>query len=75
VRQQVAAAYRGANDFTNEAAPLVAEYVQRMRMAKLGYQSDTKALSAFKGAAFSLIAEEIAKLQDADLKKKTRANG
>jgi hypothetical protein len=68
LRQQVAFSYRGAGP-ANETSWLVAEYVLRQRLSKLGYRTDTGGLSAVKAEAFGVIAAEIDQLREKELKK------
>ena len=56
--------------FTNEAAPLLAEFNQRRRLAKLGYQFDPGSLSVFKAECFILIDSEIDRLESEAMKAK-----
>lgn len=65
------AAFKGFQ-FVNEAAPLLVEFNQRRRLAKLGYQFDSRSLSAWKAECFSLIDAEIDRLESEAMKAKTR---
>lgn len=63
--------YRGANKgFTNEAAPIVAEYAARKRLADIGYTTDFDELDSIKADCFLLISGEIDRLDRE--KSKTR---
>jgi len=53
----------------NEALPLVAEYVQRSMLRKLGFTSSADDLSIFDVEAFSVISDEIARLEKEEMKK------
>lgn len=66
---QVTAAFRGAN-LVNEAAPYLAEYVTRKRLAKLGFTSPLDALDSLKADIFCMIDAEIDDLQAKEIKKK-----
>ena len=59
---QARAAVKG-HALQTEAAPYVAEYLSRQRMAKLGYTSHTSELSAHKADVFAIISIEIDKAQ------------
>jgi hypothetical protein len=47
---------------TNDAAPWIEEYVNRHRLAKLGFTTDTAKLDAMTAEVFVLISQEIDKL-------------
>lgn len=66
---QARAAYRGAN-LQNEAAPWLAEYAQRKRLAKLGYVTNISELSAIKAEIFGIIDVELDKCQADDMRSK-----
>ena len=67
----VRASYRG-HGMTNDAAPFIAEYAQRKRLAKLGYTSPLSELSAFKADVYAIIDAELDKLQALEAKKHGR---
>lgn len=54
----------------NEAAPFLAEYTQRKRLAKLGYTSSISELSAFKAEVYGIIDQEIDSCQQQEMKAK-----
>lgn len=60
--------YRGIKSH-NESAPLVAEYIHRMSLTKVGFRSDFSEMSIFKANCFSLIATEISALEKEEHKK------
>jgi hypothetical protein len=62
IKAQVRAAFKEI-PFTNEAAPLLAEFNQRRRLAKMGYHFDIRRLSAWKADCFVLIDSEIDRLE------------
>jgi hypothetical protein len=66
---QARAAFRGSS-MTNEAAPFVAEFVQRKRLAKLGYTSSISELDALKAEIFGIIDVELEKCQAEDMRSK-----
>jgi hypothetical protein len=66
---QARAAFRGSS-MTNEAAPFVAEFVQRKRLAKLGYSSSISELDALKAEIFGIIDVELEKCQAEDMRSK-----
>lgn len=66
---QARAAFRGSS-MTNEAAPFVAEFVQRKRLAKLGYTSSISGLDALKAEIFGIIDVELEKCQAEDMRSK-----
>lgn len=59
---QTRAAYKG-HGLQNEAAPFLAEYCQRKRLAKLGFVTNINELSAYKADIFSMIDAEIDSIQ------------
>lgn len=60
---------------TNEAAPIVKDYFDRMMLAKLGYSFNSNELEQWQVDAFSLIANTITKVANRDAKqKKLRKN-
>jgi hypothetical protein len=59
---QARSAFKGGS-LVNEAAPFLAEYSQRKRLAKLGYTSNIGELCALKAEIFGIIDHEIDKLQ------------
>lgn len=66
--------YKGLKS-TNDAYPLVSEYSQRRRLAKLGYTSNISELSAWKASVFVMIDSEIDRLESEEMKKKRQKNG
>lgn len=54
----------------NAAAPLLAEFNQRRRLAKMGYRFRPEALSVFKAECFVLIDSEIDRLEAEEMKRK-----
>lgn len=50
---------KGGTDFQNAAAPIVAEYNERVHLAKAGFTSDINSLSSFKANAFLICSDEI----------------
>jgi hypothetical protein len=56
----VRAAIRG-HHLQTEAAPVVAEYLDRMKLTKLGYRFDSGLLDCDKAEAFVIVADEIDK--------------
>jgi hypothetical protein len=66
---QARAAFRGSS-MTNEAAPFVAEFVQRKRLAKLGYTSSISEMDALKAEIFGIIDVELEKCQAEDMRSK-----
>lgn len=71
MKHAVLAAYKGL-PFSNRAQGIVHEYIQRQKLAKLGFVSDLSKLSAEKAEAFCLISSEVERLQNEDMKNKTR---
>lgn len=61
--------YKGGS-LQNEAAPFLAEYSQRKRLAKLGYTTPMSGLSALKAEIFGIIDVEIDKCQSEDARSK-----
>ena len=59
-------------DSTNGAAPLVYEYNSKKLLAKLGYRFSDDELTAFDAQAFTLIANEYAKLEQKEMSKNAR---
>lgn len=57
---------------TNDSAFIVGQYFRMKSWAKLGYTKDLSELDVFSSRCFGIISEEIAKLEDADLKKRKR---
>ena len=55
-----------------EALPIVQEYLRREKLAKLGYVSDMRTLSAWKADCFETIANKIAEVQAKKLKKSNK---
>lgn len=47
----------------------MSEYNQRAMLCKLGYNSDIDRLSTFKADCFTIVADEINKRQEAQMKK------
>jgi hypothetical protein len=66
---QTRASYRGSS-LQTEAAPFVAEYAQRKRLAKLGYSSNISELCALKAEIFGIIDVELDKCQADDMRSK-----
>lgn len=66
---QTRASYRGSS-LQNEAAPFIAEYIQRKRLAKLGFTSDISSVSALKAEIFGIIDVELDKCQAEDMRSK-----
>jgi hypothetical protein len=66
---QARAACKG-HALQTEAAPYFAEYVQRKRLAKLGYFSPLSELSAMKAEIFGMIDVEIEKCQAEEARAK-----
>lgn len=63
--------YRGgAKNFSNEAAPIVAEYASRKRLADLGYTTSFDELDAIKAECFLMISGQISKLDSEKAKRK-----
>lgn len=62
--------YKGIGNYTNMSQPVVSEYIQRQRLAKLGYTSDISKLPTWKAEAFCLIGSEVDRLQSEDMKQK-----
>lgn len=58
------------SSFTNEAAPFIAEYAQRKRLAKLGFTSNISELDATKAEIFGIIDAELNRLELEDLRRK-----
>lgn len=66
---QARASFKGQN-LQNEAAPFIAEYSLRKRLAKLGYQTQMSELSAIKAEIFAIIDVELDKCQADDMRSK-----
>lgn len=66
---QARAAYKGSS-LVNEAAPYIAEYSQRKRLAKLGYVTNASELDAIKAEIFAIIDTELDKCQSDDMRSK-----
>jgi hypothetical protein len=66
---QARAAYKGMN-LQNEAAPWIAEYAQRKRLAKLGYTTNVSELCALKAEIFGIIDVELDKCQSEDMRSR-----
>lgn len=66
---QARAAYRGSS-MTNEAAPFVAEFLQRKRLKNLGYTTSISELDALKAEIFAIIDVELEKCQSEDMRSK-----
>jgi hypothetical protein len=64
-------AYKGHKG-TTKAAPIVHEYFDRAALAKLGFTTDIRELDAVDAEIFLLIAGEINKLKEAELKRKRK---
>ena len=56
IRQQAQWVYQGRK-YTNDMAPLVAEYNQRKRLAEIGFTDSLDALEPWKAEAFVLIGQ------------------
>lgn len=50
-------------DFRNEATPLVSEFIDRRRLAKLGFTSSFDELTAWKADAFIVIDVKLEELK------------
>lgn len=61
--------YKGVKH-RNETYGMVLEYIERKRLAELGFVSDLSKLPHYKAKAFSLIASEVDRLRQAELKGK-----
>lgn len=57
---------------TSPATPLVVEYLERKRLAKLGITTSTSEISAFKSDTLLLIDAEFDRLREADSKRKAK---
>ena len=57
------------------AAPYLAEYNARMRLAKLGYTDDLSNLDSETAEAFLLISQTFSKLESDEMKKKSQRKG
>ena len=61
---------RGADKgYTNDAAPIYAEFVTRMGLKKLGYTDTIDDLDCFTAECFAIIGNELIKLQNEALEK------
>lgn len=56
-------------DFVNESAPWVYEYISRMRLRKLGFQSDLIELDEIDEQIFLLISSEFDKIEKRELER------
>jgi len=68
----VRAAFHAGATLQNEASILVSEYIQRKRLAKLGFTTDLEQLDTWTAEAFILIDHEIDVLQDKKSKEKPK---
>lgn len=66
---QARSSFKGGS-LNNEAAVFVAEYIQRKRLAKLGFTSDISCLNAIKAEIFGIIDVELDKCQAEDMRSK-----
>jgi hypothetical protein len=66
---QARACFKGSS-LSNEAAPFVAEYLQRKRLAKLGYTSNISGMDALKAEIFGIIDVEMDKCQAEEMRSK-----
>jgi hypothetical protein len=64
-------AYRGGSG-GSEVAPIVSEYIEKMQLRKIGYTFSGDTLSVFKGRCFSVIADEISKIEQDEIKRSRR---
>jgi hypothetical protein len=64
--------YKGFKESVPLASPIVGEYIQRKRLASLGYSSRLSDLPAWKAEAFILIDSQIDKINSDEMKKKQR---
>lgn len=55
-----------------EAAPIVSEYLDRLKLSKLGYRFPGGTLDAEKAEAFVCVADELEKAQADESKKRKR---
>lgn len=71
MKQQARAAVlgRGANP-ASEASPYISEFIQRQRLAKLGYVTNIAELDALKAEIFGIIDFEIEKAKIEQMKRK-----
>jgi hypothetical protein len=66
---QARSSYKGSS-MQNEAAPYLAEYSQRKRLAKLGYTTNMSELTALKSEIFGIIDIELDKCQAEEMRQK-----
>lgn len=71
IKQLVRKSYRGI-PHQNEASIIVAEYNSRKALAKLGYTTPLEELDCFTADCFAVIENELAKIQDEEIKKAGR---
>ena len=64
----------GANENT-EAAWIVSEYYQRKMLSDVGYRFDASKLSTFKVEAFTVIANQLSKIEREQAKKMRAKQG
>ena len=74
IRTQVRAAFNGHAIIT-EAAPLVSEYLTRLKLAKIGYRFDPAKIDAEKADGFVIVADEIEKAEADETKKRAKKKG
>lgn len=63
--------FRG-HPLINNAAPILAEYNARKRLADLGFTSDLSSLDCVKAEAFIVISQELDRLQAEEYKRKKK---
>jgi len=66
------AAHKRIKNVNTAAAPLLAEYIQRERLAKLGFVSDISRLPVWKAEAFCYISSNFDELYQKDLAQKRK---
>ena len=57
---------------TNETIDLVAEYVEKQRLAKLGYSFNGDEVDSYTWDIYLLISSEFSKLEQRELKKRRK---
>lgn len=65
--------FKGYKQAVPRAAPIVSEYIERKRLAGIGFTSPLSDLPAWKAEAFVFIDSQLDKLQAEEMKKKQRA--
>lgn len=67
----VGMAYRGAN-VSNQASFIVEDYFNKKMLKELGYSFDFNALEQWEVEAYSIIANEVAKLREREYKSQRK---